>query len=221
MVAYDTSVAMSFGSGTSATLGYTTGTGSNFSLFCVLDTEIANATAITGVTWNSSPMVLITSIASGAGGAGIDVGWVFGISGANVTANQTANLVVSASASVGSIGVAAVSYTGTDQSNTFNGNSSNGTGTSASTSVTVIGANSWVGGFAENQGSGTLTLTSAGTARQTGSRPISDTNGIVSSGSNTVSYSESSLMWSAHAWEIAAFAVASAQPTSTLLYMGV
>lgn len=216
-VAYDTSVTMNFvGSTTTNTLSSYVTTGSNLTVFGFVDTEDGTGSdKISGVTWDSNAMSQVTK-----GSTTIDTGYIYGLN-TGVTA-KTANLVATASSSLASIGFEAASYSGTAQTDTFNGNTSVQTSTTPSVDVTTTTANSWLVSCGQNQGSGTMTLTSTGTSRQTGGRPWSDTNATVSVGVNTASYSQTLLICTTHACELRVTAAAggTVSPSQNLLLMG-
>lgn len=82
-----------------------------------------------------------------------------------------------------------VSYTGAKQTGLpdASGGNSNGSGTSVATTVTVVASGSWIIGFGKGNSYSSITgFTNRGTNALGGQIGIADSNGAVSTGSNTV-----------------------------------
>lgn len=213
-IAYDSS-AQGTSSGSSITFSHTC-TGSNLAL--VVFSRFYQGDHVTGVTYNS---VAMTQVNKRQDSAGNDAYTYFYI----LTAPSTGanNVVISADASPSiSFGGTAASYTGAKQTGQpDSSNSQSSTSATMTMSTTVVASNCWLVGGTSN-----FRATSAGTGttnrQQIAGDPVtlSDSNGTVGTGSQSLEWTQSDSTISAqHILSLAPSA--SAVTPSTLLLMGV
>lgn len=165
-------------------------TGSNPTLFCgSYCNKAGGGDLLTGITYNS---ISLTQITKGVNGASSDEEvYVHGLAGCATGSNT---LSITITGTVIFFAIHAASYSGTDQSGTWNfHNTLNQTSNPAIGTITVAGTNSWVAGpMGCNPGQVNIgTITTATPRGGNLNRTWADSNATVSSGSNSFSIGNS------------------------------
>ncbi len=159
-------------------------TGSNLILLLWVATSGGFSNAVTGINYNGVAMTQITS----QGGYGGNM-YLFKLLNPTIGSN-TVDITLNGSFGIYSV---SASYTGTADIDSFNSDVNSGSGT-ITVATTVVASNCWLVGMGAGFGSGVSSVSLNRTTRQNGSMGtnlgagVGDSNGTVSSGSQSIIY---------------------------------